>query len=382
MKNTPPDRSSIVVMVEDPGALNFLVPLVDLLIEQDVSLRLFGAGVGASQLREQGYPLIHPPSEKDAEKVLRAFGCSLLIIGTSEDKYTPAFGLVRAARLAGIQTVGVVDAAVNAQFRFRGTSNVPLTYAPDWMFVPDTETASAFDQLGFPRSRICIVGHPARDLAKRRSQFLRSAADYACHGQRRDKFRIVFISELSDGIDPGQYTLSKDYTLIGRGASSARTAIVAEELLDALSALRDHHGINCTIVLRLHPKQSVGDLGALSDEFDEVSIGGDPLEVVASADLVVGMSSMLLLQARDMGLKCLSILPRVVEKTWLSDVASGVIPSVTDRASLRAVLINLLLSRSESVISHEAKEVGSDSVSVMMALLVRIHGLRLSNVRG
>ena len=368
-------------MVEDPGALNFLVPLVDMLIEQGVSLLLFGVGVGASQLRERGYPIIHPPSEQDAEKVLRAYGCTLLIIGTSEDKYTPAFSLVRAARLAGIQTVGVVDAAVNAQFRFRGTSNVPLAYAPDWMIVPDTETAGAFVQLGFPRARISIVGHPARDLAKRRSQFLRSTSNYSCNDQPRDKYRIVFVSELSDGIDTGQYTRSEDYTLLGRGASSARTAIVAEELLDALSALRDQHGVNCTIVLRLHPKQSVSDLGALSDEFDEVSIGGDPLEVVATADLVVGMSSMLLLQARDMGLRCLSILPRELEMTWLSDVALGIIPSVTDRASLRAVLISLLLSHSEIAIFHEAEEGSSDAVSAMMAFLVRIHGLGSSNAR-
>jgi hypothetical protein len=368
-------------MVEDPGALNFLAPLVDMLIEQDVSLVIFGVGVGARQLSERGYLVIQPPSEQDAEKILRAYGCNLLIIGTCEDKHTPAFGLVRAARLAGIQTLGVVDAAVNAQFRFRGSSDVPLAHAPDWMIVPDEATADAFDQLGFPRDRISIVGHPARDLARRRSLSLRLAVDDGRHARTQDKYRIVFVSELSDGLDQGQYTRSKDYTLMGRGNSSARTAIVAEELLDALSALRDHHGINSTLVLRLHPKQAKSDLGALSDEFDEVSIGGDPLEVVATADLVVGMTSMLLLQASDIGLNCLSILPREQEKAWLPDVALGVIPSVTDRSSLRASLLNLLLSNQEFAIAQEAVETRSDAVVAMMAFLADIYAHGPINVR-
>ncbi len=369
-------------MVEDPGALNFLAPLVDMLSEQHVSLVLFGVGVGARQLRDRGYLIIQPPPEQDAEKILRAYGCNLLIIGTCEDKNTPAFGLVRAARLAGIQTVGVVDASVNARFRFCGSSDVPLAHAPDWIIVPDEATADAFQQLGFPRGRISIVGHPARDLARRRAQAPRLPVGEVCHARTLDKYRIVFVSELSDGLDQGQYAHSKDYTLMGRGTSSARTAIVAEELLDALSDLRDHHGINCTVVLRLHPKQAKSDLGVLGDEFDEVSIGGDPLEVVATADLVVGMTSMLLLQAYDMRLTCLSILPREQEKTWVPDLALGVIPSVSDRTSLRAALLNLLLSHPESGIAQEVVQTKSDAISAMMEFLVGIHSEGSLDVRG
>jgi hypothetical protein len=169
--------------------------------------------------------------------------------------------------------------------------------------------------------------------------------------------------------------------LIGRGTSSARTAIVAEELLDALAYLRYYHDINCTVVLRLHPKQAKSDLGVLGDEFDEVSIDGDPLEVVATADLVVGMTSMLLLQAHDMRLTCLSILPREQEKTWLPDVFLGVIPSVSDRSSLRSALLNLLLSHPEPSIAQEVEHTNSDAVSAMMEFLVGIHPDWSINVR-
>ena len=356
-------------MVEDPGALNFLLPLVDAIIEQNVSLTLFGVGVGARQLRERGYQVIHPPSEYDAIHILQGSGCNLLIIGTSENKHTPAFDLVHAARLVGIQTVGVIDAFVNAQFRFRGCSDDPLAYAPDWMIVPDEATADAFECLGFPRGCISVVGHPGRTLARRRAQSGRLAVGEGCCASPQDGYRIVFVSELSDGLDKGQYTRTENYTLMGRGGSSARTAIVAEELLDARSALKTNHGINCMMILRLHPKQDKSDLGALNDEFDEVSIGGDPLEVVATADLVVGMTSMLLLEAYDMGLNCLSILPREEEKAWLPEIVSGAIPSVFDRPSLREELLSLLLSRPESRINHQLDNHTSDAVRATIAFL-------------
>lgn len=357
-------------MVEDPGALNFLAPLVDMLIEQDVSLVIFGVGVGAHQLSERGIQVVKPPSEQDAEKILRAYGCYLLIIGTCEDKHTPAFDLVRAARLAGIQTLGVVDAANNAQFRFRGSRDVPLAHAPDWMIVPDEATAEAFDQLGFPRNRIIVVGHPARDLARRQAQEWRSERmiNESCNSQRN--WRIVFVSEISDGLDRGQYTLSSEYSLLGRGSSYKRTSIVAEELLDSVRLLSATHGIDFELVLRLHPKQTRSDLGVLCDEFDEVSIGGDPLAVVRSADLVVGMTSMLLLQAHDMGLQCLAILPRVQEKNWLAELSDEAIPCVTTREELHAILKVFIVDNYRFSIKSPENDVNNQSISKMVEFVL------------
>lgn len=369
MPNLSSRVASIVVIVEDPGAMNFLVPLVDTLIEREVSLILFGFGVGGRQLSERGYPVIPAPSTDNAQNVLQACRCSLLIAGTCENKNTPTFGLIRAARLSGIKTVGAVDALVNAQFRFRGCSDDPLAHAPDWMMVPDEATADAFVCLGYPRGRISVVGHAGRDLARRRAQSLRLRMGEGSHTRSQDEYLIVFISELSDGLNKGQYTCTCDYTLMGRGGSSARTAIVAEELLDACSALQTNHGINFKLVLRLHPKQDKSDLGRLNDEFDEVSIGGDPLEVITTANLVVGMTSMLLIHAYDIGLSCLSVLPREEEKAWLPEIASGAIPSVLDRASLRDKLYSLLLTRAEARIDDKSENSTSDALDSMINFL-------------
>ncbi len=336
--------SRVAVMVEDPGAVNFLAPLVDRLVSCGVPTVVLGVGFGARLLSERGHAVVAPPDPLRAAEFVRVNRPSVVVVGTSEDPHTPALPLVGAARAARVPTVGVVDASVNAAFRFRGSGDDPLAHAPDWLIVPDESTAAAFGYLGFPRDRVRLVGNPARDLAKRRGRAIREAARPLGSGQRghASPLRVVFVSELSDGLVPGQYQRSDAYTLNGRGGSHARTAVVAEELLDVCFELRNRERLDMTLVLRLHPKQGRSDLGPLSDEFEEVSIGGDPLEVIATADLVVGMSSMLLVQAHDIGVPCLSVLPREAEKAWLPEVLSGAIPSVTTRATLSAEIRRLL----------------------------------------
>jgi hypothetical protein len=336
--------SPVALMAEDPGAVNFLLPLVDRLIKESVSVTIFGVGVGAAQLRSRGHVVVPPPEAKDAAQLLECGMFKALITGTSEDTNSPAFDLLRAARASRIPTIGVVDASVNAQFRFRGTTQDPLAHAPDWLIVPDEATTLAFDSLGFPHSNICQVGNPARDWAKRRGREIRSAYldDLNQKGLNSSAKRVVFVSEISDGLNPSQYMQSAAYTLAGRGTSRARTMIVVEEFLDGCARRVQQSGLRATLVLRLHPKQHRDDIGLLADEFDEISTGSDPLEMVATADVVVGMSSMLLLQAYDIGVPCLAILPRGEELSWLPEVAMGRLPAATTRQEVQTHLQRLL----------------------------------------
>jgi hypothetical protein len=360
-------------MLEDPGASNFLIPLVEELSKLNVPLFLYGVGVGALQLRELGYSVSEPPNYLEAQNILKSLQCRLLVIGTSEDRNTPAFTLVQAARALSIQSIGIVDASVNSEFRFCGSTANPLANITDWLFVPDLSTYSAFSNFGFPQSRISIVGHPARDLARRRARLLSSGKNLFSNLSSSYVHRIVFVSELSEGLNHGQYSQSSSYTFQGRGNSSARTIIIAEELLDACSYLTEKHNLNTSVVLRLHPKQTINDFSLLSEDFDEISSFGDPLTLLGSSDLVVGMTSTLLVQAYDMGIPCLSILPRVEEKAWLPELSSGTIDSVFDSITLRSVLLKKLLSPRFPSDSASPIDCSHDSVSKMIGFLMNIY---------
>jgi hypothetical protein len=369
--------SPVALMVEDPGAVNFLAPLVDRLIKESVSVTIYGVGVGATQLRSRGHVVAPPPCAQEASALLERGMFKALITGTCEDPHSPAFDLLRAARASRIPTIGVVDASVNAQFRFRGTTLDPLAHAPDWLIVPDEATTLAFDSLGFPKSNICMVGNPARDLAKKRGREIRN--DYIDDlSQRRGGCsvkRVVFVSEISDGLNPSQYMQSAAYTLAGRGTSRARTMIVVEEFLDGCARLQQQLGRRATLVLRLHPKQQREDLGLLVEEFDEVSTGGDPLEMVASADVVVGMSSMLLQQAYDIGVPCLAILPRGEELAWLPEVAAGRLPAATTRQEVQTHLQRLWEMphpRKLAVMGRDLEQSDGISVSEMVRFVFSV----------
>jgi hypothetical protein len=95
-------------------------------------------------------------------------------------------------------------------------------------------------------------------------------------------------------------------------------------------------------VLRLHPKNTRDEFAAYLGEFDEVSAGGDPLALIHSADAVVGMTSMLLLEAALLGRPTLAIVPRAVERDWLPSIRAGVTRCATTRAEVAAELARVM----------------------------------------
>lgn len=341
--------SRMVIFVEDPGAVNCIAPLAERLRERGTPIHLYAAGAAVELLRDRG---IEATTLQAGDDVLAAQPC-LLLTGTSENPLSPAFDMIGRARSAGLPSVAIVDSMANSAHRFRGTGDDALAHAPDRLMVPDAPTRQAYVDLGFDAAAIDVVGHPNDDRIRA------VAIDLAAIGQigareattraGADRFVIVFVSEISDGLDPQQYRRRDDYTLAGSGRTDLRTAIVVEELLAAVAALAAEGRPRPFLVLRRHPKESSADLGELADRFDEISTGGNPHMLVYGADLVLGMSSMLLAEAALLGRPTLAILPRSAERDWLAAVRDGIVPAVTDAAALRDALREHLSGRGAPV---------------------------------
>jgi hypothetical protein len=157
-------------------------------------------------------------------------------------------------------------------------------------------------------------------------------------GVPKEHKAIVFATEGSARLSRQQTGSLADYTLVGRGTANGRTEVVLEEFLDAVQLVRPRP----YLVLRLHPKDTSEDYMEYLDEFDLVSSGGSPFELIYAADLVVGLTTMLVLEAALLGKLTLSVVPRMVEMDWLPSVRAGITPCAATRKQLRAALISLL----------------------------------------
>ena len=336
--------ADILIFVEDPGAANYVARLPALLIGKGLRAKLFAEGHAKDYLFQRGIQFETVNTTDAASKLLSSEHPQLLVIGTSENLDTLGLRLSMEARSMGIKSVGVVDALGNAAYRFRGHSDNPLQYAPEWLAVPDGWTQKAYVSLGYPSENIVVCGHPNYD------HILDVAAGMAGEGRKAIRKRlfpdvnnelpiVVFAAEISAGIRSRQYyERSDEYTLDGRGKSIGRTSIVLEEFLDAMEVT----GRQAYMVLRMHPKNTEDELRDYMEEFDYVSHNEPPDQLIYAADLVAGMSSILLFEAAIMGTATLSVLPRMIEKESVIGVLAGITPCVTTRDELISILPKLL----------------------------------------
>lgn len=334
----------ILFYVEDPGAANYIAGLPAALEDRGWRTRLLARGHAYPHLLQLAIktdPVDHLTTARDLLSKLKP---RLVVVGTSENPDTFGFDLITEAHDLGTVTIGAVDAYGNADYRFRGRTENSLSYAPAWLAVPDQWTKDAYISLGYPSEHIMVCGHPHYDRVLVASERLKRCDRQALRksmfpSNYEDAPVIVFVSEVSTGLNPGKYRSRSDYTLKGRGIKMNRTEIVLEEFLDAVA----QQLLSCPyLVLRMHPKNTKEELAPFLEYFHQVSDKESALDLVYAADLVVGMNSMLLWEAAIMGRQTLSIVPRATEKESLPTIRAGVTPCVTTREELRVILPDLL----------------------------------------
>ena len=333
----------ISMLVEDPGAANFAAGMLGVL-EEYGAVSVHASGAGATQLAQHGvsFQLLDDPF--DARRFLERAKPSLVVLGTSEDADAAAHELVGACREARIATLGIIDGPANTERRFCGVGKEPLEFAPDRIFVPASAVRDKLVDLGCSEDRIDVVTHPhflaVAELRGRLAGEGRDALRERLIPEAGDRPVLVFLAERSDGLDPDQFRRSPEYTLVGRGGEQRRTNIVLEEVLDSVGRA----GSKPYIVLRLHPKSDVDEFAPYQTEFDMVSREENALELCFCADIVVGLTTILLAEASTLGTSVLSVVPREAEREWLLDAPTGPIPCVWKRYALDCALREALSS--------------------------------------
>ena len=338
------DGTDIMIFVADPGPANYIATLPAALAKKGRETTVFAAGLAREHLRKRGIRFEPVSPFMTADDVLSKICPRLLLTGTSENPDSLGLSLILAARRERITSVGLIDAGVNAIYRFRGRHQDSRAYAPDWILVPDEWTRQDFITLGFPEEKTIVCGHPNYDHVMDQKKFLSDEGRLAVRhrllpGVPDDKKILIFVSEGSENVQLlSPKTPLQEYSMTGRGCRTGRTEIIMEEFLIALKSIPQKP----YLLLRLHPKDDPDDFLAYVGDFDWIDWEAPVHELVFCADLVVGMTSMLIMEAALLGRPTLPILPRDIEKDWLHSIRAGMTTYVTKRSELIKVLADHL----------------------------------------
>lgn len=360
----------ILIYVEDPGAANYVAHLPETFHQQGWKTRLLAHGNAKTTLNNLNTPFESINGNVNSDAIFQSNKPTLVMVGTSENPDTLGFELIKGAKKRNIENVGIIDAFVNAPYRFRGRSDNALHHAPNWLIVPDEWTKEAYINLDYDPSHIQVCGHPHYDkvyeisLQLKKENRLEMRRQLLPSYQKNQKV-VVLLAEISSGLNPQQFIKNNDYTLSGRGKSVRRTDIVIEEFLDAIQTLQTRP----YLILRLHPKNNKEEFSSYLEDFDYVSNSGSPLELIYTADLVVGMTTILLLEAAIIGCSTLSIVPRKSEKKWLPTIRSGMTHCATTRKEVKKKLSNLLRDYQKTSQSNVSNIVTLNSLNIMVEFI-------------
>jgi len=349
-------EKTIVAIAGDPGGANALTPVL---------LRLRQMGIAPLQplaYREalplwREYGLAPESIENEAGLKLlevRLSGAALLITATSVNGIDRERDAIATARRLGIPSLALLDFWSNYRLRFLdrdGKLNLP-----DRIAVMDALAADEMVADGFPAERLEITGQPAFDgLAAKRAAFFPA---------RRVQLRQEL--GLADG-DCLVLYVSQPLTAIYGSPAQARETIGFEEeealalCVKALVRLATRHQRRIVMAIRRHPRESRTAPPPVQGEwFHAVNWDGvEKSEAILSADLVLGMNSILLMEAVQLGQIVVSIQPGLKIPDPLPSNREGSSIAVTEPASLEQALESAVFDdvwRRQHLLSLSAQE--------------------------
>ena len=359
---------NILAFVEDPGAVNGVLPIARFLVSMGhkvfIQLEGYASSLNPSELK--GMKIVSDPTNFLMEGVFHLF-----LTGTSENLNSRSFELIKNCKKVNTVSVGFIDSPANPAHRFSGGSSNPLAHVPDYLIVVDNSTAQAFVSFGLKESEVIVIRDPRiekvaevkANVTSSSVRELRQTLFGECSGH---EILIVFCSELSEGLQ--QYRLKKtnEYSLTAPKHIFKRTDVVIFNFLSVVQHLKEL-GFMLKSVIRLHPKQNENDILQIND-FDYISRGCDSIEVCLASDIIVGMSSMILAEAYELDKPVISILPRLTEVEWMPVEIRDKIATCFTKDELFSALQARIVEEGVDLVASSAEKVDSTNDKLVQFL--------------
>lgn len=306
-------RTSIVTICGDPGGAAALAPVLRKL-QQDstIALNNFAYLHAPTILEHAGIPsrTLSSGDVSQSRALLDELGASLLLTATSSNALNLEKHFVVAARQTRRPSIGVLDFWSNYADRFRDADG-GLSATPDTLAIMDEKARTGLREAGV-RAKLVVTGQPAFDtLAERRRTFTNADRDAArlAMGAEPSDCLVLFVSQAFDDL---------------HGDAQARIGFdqhhVRRLVIDTLKSIPSPRAV---LAIRKHPRDAAIPLEHHSGLRITHDLTPDRWHAVMAADLIVGMNSVLLLEATYLGGAVLSLQPGLIGDDTLPSNASG-----------------------------------------------------------
>lgn len=299
----------VAVVAGDAGSASVLIPVVTELARRGAAVAAHVSGPAAALFREAGGIGFEEHAEPVAASAAAAWlaGARLLVCGAGAFNSIEHVSRVEARR-GGVASLAVVDYWGRASERFsRGAGGQLERALPDLACALEAHSRAELAAAGLPEDRIVVTGSPyletvARFFALTTPQ--QRAAGRAEEDVAEDERLVLFASEAFDAADRDPQGRS----LLGYDQASSLGAV-----LRAADAVARRRGCRFLVVARPHPREGSRALAEVAGAWPvgpvrvRVTRGGDARRWVLLADVVTGMTSVVLVEAALAGRPCLSV---------------------------------------------------------------------------
>lgn len=337
MSETLPRRIlSILAVAGDPGGAAALAPVVK-------ALRDSGRYRVSACAYAQAQPLwLSSGIASQAPCALPELVAEsdLVITATSVNPEKVELHALALARSLNVPSLALLDFWSNYRLRF--TDNQGKWVLPDKIAVMDDLAREEMIGEGFAPDILTITGQPAfdrvsdakRSFTPQHRQSLRNALDI-----NEDGLLILFVSQpFADIYGSSEAT---------RDTLGFDEHIVLSHCCKTLAKLSRSHSSPITLAIRPHPREAANKFPVIQEDlFRTVTwITPSQLEAALSADLVLGMNSVLLYEAALMGCPTVSVQPGLKVADPLPSNRSGTTTAVYDTGELEIALEKALYDK-------------------------------------
>lgn len=281
----------VLFAAQDPGGFNAIFPVIKKMQKgHDLLILLANESRTIAKAKRISFMDCSSMRGDKLAAIFREFRPQVVIAATSMGLSLEK-RVFEVARSLGVPVLSVIDFWSNYEMRFSNSGSSDLAYMPEAICITDAFMKKQMLGKGFGRQRLYVTGNPFFDT------FKKFAAERRLTNHRR---YILFISQ----------PFSEDHTRFASGGSKLifDEKIVFADIIKALSSTK----IKLPILVALHPRD------ANRNKYDAVITGSgrkisiakkEVSALISNAEYVIGMNSMVLLQAAMIGKRVISYQP-------------------------------------------------------------------------